>query len=243
MTTHRELIEISSFVLELTAIGGTDNDLDTLLERLFGVLKKLPSFPVVPRGVIRMYNPRGKLVTIAQHGFRPVWMDPATEALFASITETDTAASPVVSLDDDGQVIVLPLSNDGQALGQAILCIDGDWSPTPAEQEFMHGLARALSSLVSRCMMNETLKVREIELEEARTQAIRRLGAASEYRDNETGMHVMRMTNIAVVVAKALGLAEQQRELLFITAPMHDVGKIGISDAILLKPGKLTADS
>lgn len=242
MTTHRELIEISSFVLELTAIGGTDNDLDTLLERLFGVLKKLPSFPVVPRGVIRMYNPRGKLVTIAQHGFRPVWMDPATEALFASITETDTAASPVVSLDDDGQVIVLPLSNDGQALGQAILCIDGDWSPTPAEQEFMHGLARALSSLVSRCMMNETLKVREIELEEARTQAIRRLGAASEYRDNETGMHVMRMTNIAVVVAKALGLAEQQRELLFITAPMHDVGKIGISDAILLKPGKLTAE-
>jgi len=242
MTRHHELIEISSFVLELTAIGGTDNDLDKLLERLFGVLKKLPTFPVVPRGVIRMYTPRGKLVTIAQHGFRPVWMDPATEALFSPITDAVTAASPVVSLDDDGQVIVLPLNNDGQALGQAILCIDGDWLPTPADQEFMLGLARTLSSLVSRCMMNETLKVREIELEEARTQAIRRLGAASEYRDNETGMHVMRMTNIAVVVAKALGLSEQQRELLFITAPMHDVGKIGISDAILLKPGKLTSE-
>jgi hemerythrin-like metal-binding protein len=91
-------------------------------------------------------------------------------------------------------------------------------------------------------MITETLRVREIELEEARTDAIRRLGAASEYRDNETGMHVMRMTHYATSIAKAMGLSQEMRELLAICAPMHDVGKIGIPDAILLKPGRLTPE-
>jgi hemerythrin-like metal-binding protein len=52
----------------------------------------------------------------------------------------------------------------------------------------------------------------------------------------------MRMTNFAQAIAKALGLSDALRELLYITAPMHDVGKIGIADSVLLKPGKLTPD-
>jgi HD-GYP domain-containing protein (c-di-GMP phosphodiesterase class II) len=55
-------------------------------------------------------------------------------------------------------------------------------------------------------------------------------------------MHVMRMSHFASSIAKALGLPPEQRELLAICAPMHDVGKIGIPDAILLKPGKLSED-
>jgi hemerythrin-like metal-binding protein len=106
----------------------------------------------------------------------------------------------------------------------------------------MSDLARALSMLVSRCLINETLRVREVELEDARTDAIHRLGTAAEYRDNETGLHVMRMTHYATSIAKAMGRSVEERELLAICAPMHDVGKIGISDAILLKPGRLSGE-
>jgi hemerythrin-like metal-binding protein len=242
MIKNQKFAEISRFVLELTAIGSLDNDLDNLLARLFDVLKKLPSFRVQPRGVTRMYNPRGSLVTIAQHGFQPVWLDPSTDILLEKVPQLFCDTAQIVPLEPPDRVIVLPLSDDGRQLGQTVIFTEPDWVPSDTEIEFMTNLARVLSGLVSRCLMNETLKVREIELEDARTQAIRRLGTAAEYRDHETGMHVMRMTNIAVVIAKALGLPDDQRELLFIAAPLHDVGKIGIVDGILLKPGKLTDD-
>ena len=194
------------------------------------------------KGVIRMFNPRGKLVTIAQHGFQPIWLDLTTDDYFAAVPVTSVDEASICQLANGEKVFVLPISHDRKLIGQTIILIEPDWVPKPFKIEFMTNLARALSGLVNRCLVNETLHIREIELEDARTQALRRLGTASEYRDNETGMHVMRMTNIAVVIARALGLSEKLRELLFIAAPMHDVGKIGISDAILLKPGKLSVE-
>ena len=106
----------------------------------------------------------------------------------------------------------------------------------------MDDLALILSSVVARCLASETLQLREKELEDARTDAIHRLGAASEYRDNETGMHIMRMTHYAGAIAKAMGMPTVEQDMLLIAAPMHDVGKIGINDAILLKPGRLTTE-
>lgn len=84
-------------------------------------------------------------------------------------------------------------------------------------------------------------KVRERtrQLEQSRIEVIRRLGRAAEYRDNETGLHVIRMSHSARLLAQAAGLPEAQCELLYLAAPMHDIGKIGIADRILLKPGKL----
>lgn len=78
------------------------------------------------------------------------------------------------------------------------------------------------------------------ELRRTRLQVIQRLGRASEYKDNETGMHVMRMSHYAKVVALAYGYSDEQADNLFNAAPMHDIGKIGIPDSIMLKPGKLT---
>lgn len=88
------------------------------------------------------------------------------------------------------------------------------------------------------------LRVRERtrELEQTRIEIIRRLGRAAEYRDNETGMHVMRMSSCCHKLAIAAGLSPERAELLQLAAPMHDIGKIGIPDHILLKPGKLDPD-
>jgi len=80
------------------------------------------------------------------------------------------------------------------------------------------------------------------ELKQTRLQVIQRLGRAAEYKDNETGLHILRMSHYAQVIALAAGFSAPHAENLLHAAPMHDIGKIGIADHILLKPGKLTAE-
>lgn len=82
--------------------------------------------------------------------------------------------------------------------------------------------------------------VRADELRETRLQIIQRLGLAAEYKDNETGLHVIRMSRYAQVLARKAGWSEEAAEDLMNAAPMHDIGKIGIPDQILQKPGPLT---
>ncbi|MFT0534246.1 HD domain-containing phosphohydrolase [Castellaniella hirudinis] len=80
------------------------------------------------------------------------------------------------------------------------------------------------------------------EVRQTRLQIIRCLGAAAEYRDNETGLHIVRMSHYAWRLAKEIGYSDEDADELLHAAPMHDVGKIGIPDGILLKPGKLNDD-
>ena len=97
----------------------------------------------------------------------------------------------------------------------------------------LHDQNRELEFKVSR---------RTAELHETRLQIIQRLGRAAEYKDNETGMHVIRMSHYARLLGLAVGMREREADLLFDAAPMHDIGKIGIPDRILQKPGKLDRD-
>lgn len=78
------------------------------------------------------------------------------------------------------------------------------------------------------------------ELRITRLQVIQRLGRAAEYKDNETGTHVLRMSHYSRILARAYGLSEKAADDILHAAPMHDIGKIGIADSILLKPGRLT---
>lgn len=85
------------------------------------------------------------------------------------------------------------------------------------------------------------VKVRERtrELEEARIEILERLARAAEYRDDDTGQHTQRVGRTSALLARTLGLPDAQVELIRRAAPLHDVGKIGIPDRILLKPEKL----
>ncbi len=254
MEKEQEILAISSLVFELTRVGSVDSDLDRLLQRLFQLLEGIDAIRVLPKSALFLLNPRQRLVQVAQHGLPPAWgrNAPGVREMDIIASEIDRAfrcspathrpALAIEGVDSDAPCMVLPLSDEGRPIGRLLLFIDPTWTPDEVEIEFMSDLARAISMLVARCLINETLRVREVELEDARTDAIRRLGAASEYRDNETGMHVMRMTHYATAIAKAMGLSDEMREILSICAPMHDVGKIGISDAILLKPGRLTTE-
>jgi PAS domain S-box-containing protein len=83
---------------------------------------------------------------------------------------------------------------------------------------------------------------RAAEVQTARVESLRRLTVASEYRDNETYEHTERVGAISVKLGRATGMTEPQLDLLRQAAPLHDIGKVGISDLILLKPGRLTAE-
>jgi HD-GYP domain-containing protein (c-di-GMP phosphodiesterase class II) len=76
---------------------------------------------------------------------------------------------------------------------------------------------------------------------DARVETVQRLAAAAEFRDTDTGQHVQRTAHYSALLAEAAGMDLEFVERLRIAAPMHDLGKIGIPDSILLKPGKLTA--
>ena len=88
-------------------------------------------------------------------------------------------------------------------------------------------------------VLDELVHQRTEELRQTRLQVVQRLGRAAENRDNETGFHILRMSQISALLARKLGWSDQECELMLHASPMHDIGKIGIPDNILLKPGKL----
>jgi len=91
-------------------------------------------------------------------------------------------------------------------------------------------------------ILEHKVRERTAELYNTRLEIVRRLGRAAEFRDNETGMHIIRMSKISALIGRGSGMNEEQCELLLNASPMHDIGKIGIPDHVLLKPGKLDPD-
>ncbi len=90
--------------------------------------------------------------------------------------------------------------------------------------------------------LEQLVAERTAELVETRLEIIRRLSRAAEYRDNETGQHVVRMSRYSHLIALACGASEAESELILHAAPMHDIGKIGVPDRILLKAAALTEE-
>ena len=86
------------------------------------------------------------------------------------------------------------------------------------------------------------LESSESELRRLREETIRRLSWAAEFRSNETGQHLLRMSLYCTLLARLVGLDADRTEMIRIASPMHDVGKIGIPDRILLKPTSLTPE-
>jgi putative two-component system response regulator len=87
--------------------------------------------------------------------------------------------------------------------------------------------------------LERKVQQRTQKLHDTQLQIIQRLGRAAEFKDNETGLHVIRMSHYSRIIAEKTNSDKVWSELIFTTSPMHDVGKIGIPDKIILKPGKL----
>ncbi|HCL41979.1 MAG TPA: two-component system response regulator [Pseudomonas sp.] len=104
-------------------------------------------------------------------------------------------------------------------------------------------ISKPVSAPIVRARVRTHLSlVRAEVLRQTRLNIVQALGMAAEYKDNETGLHVIRMSHFSRIIALEAGFSAEDAEELLHAAPMHDVGKIGIPDAILQKPGKLDAD-
>ena len=153
-------------------------------------------------------------------------------------------------VDDYMPVLVLTAQTDRETRLKALEAGAKDFLTKPFDQ--LEALTRIYNLLEVRLMhkqvrnqnvmLEEKVKLRTEELYETRREVINRLGLAAEYRDNETGNHIIRMSRYSQLLALEYGLPKEQAETILNAAPMHDIGKIGIPDSVLLKPGKLDAD-
>jgi len=150
-------------------------------------------------------------------------------------------------VNDYMPVLVLTAQTDRETRLKALESGAKDFLTKPFDQ--LEALTRIYNLLEVRLMhkkirdqnktLEEKVEARTKELYETRMEVINRLGLAAEYRDNETGNHIIRMSRYAQLLALEYGLSSEQAEIILNASPMHDIGKIGIPDRILLKPGKL----
>ncbi len=144
-------------------------------------------------------------------------------------------------------VIVLTASADASVKTEALQLGANDFLSKPVEPgELVLRVRNVLTlklhfDMVANYSINLERQVQERtrELAESRRQVIYCLARAAEFRDNDTGRHVIRVGKYAGVIAREMGFNDAQVEALEMAAQLHDVGKIGIPDAILHKPGKL----
>ena len=146
-------------------------------------------------------------------------------------------------------VLVLTAQTDMETRLKALKAGAKDFLTKPFDQ--LEALTRIHNLLEVRLMhqqirdqnkiLEEKVRLKTHELYVTRQEVIQRLGLAAEYRDNETGNHIIRMSQYARFIALAYGLSAEEAETIMNAAPMHDIGKLGIPDSILLKPGKLDA--
>jgi putative two-component system response regulator len=149
--------------------------------------------------------------------------------------------------DDYLPVLVLTAQTDHETRRRALDAGAKDFLTKPFEQ--WEVLLRIRNMLETRIYFNnQRLRADELEglvrertaqVRETQLEIVRRLGRAGEFRDNETGAHVIRMSRACHLLALAAGLGAERAETLLYASPMHDVGKIGLPDSILLKPARL----
>ena len=150
--------------------------------------------------------------------------------------------------EKSGPIIIITARQDNESRIKA-LKTEGvrDFLCKPfIEEELLLRVRNMLEMHLTQKHLNQKVRERTSELENRNEQLrqnqlemIERIGLAAEFRDNDTGFHITRMSRYSEILGLKIGLSPSEAELLMITSPMHDVGKIGIPDHILLKPGKL----
>jgi len=191
----------------------------------------------------------------------------ADEALeLASTKVIDTIVSDVTMPDKDGLELLAELKRSPGTKAIPVIILTGNAEAHLKRKALDLGAADLLNKPVDREDLvarlrsvlrlkryedelrahNELLeyRVRERtrELDSSRRDIIWRLAKAGEFRDEDTGDHVVRVALSSRILAAQIGLEQEVVEAIFLTSPLHDIGKIGIPDVILLKPGSLTAE-
>ncbi len=148
----------------------------------------------------------------------------------------------------DTPILMVTAAHEKEVRYEALDCGATDFLSKPIDKnEFvprvrnMLGLRRHAVMLANRAAeLAAAVRHATAEIHQREIETVTRLARAAEFRDPETGSHIQRMAHYAKAIAGHLGLDTDEQEMLLIAAPMHDVGKLGTPDQILLKPGRLT---
>ncbi len=151
---------------------------------------------------------------------------------------------------DDLPILMVTASHERSVRYEALECGANDFLTKPIDgHEFeprVRNMLKLREAHLATRQRAETLaeEVRKAtaEIVDRERETITRLSRAAEFRDPETGAHIQRMSHYSALIAERLGHGQAFAQDLLMAAPMHDVGKLGIPDTILLKPGRLTTD-
>ena len=151
---------------------------------------------------------------------------------------------------EDVPILMITANDDRDVLYEALQMGATDFLTKPVDRiEFSARVHNMLALGASRRKLADRAAWLADEVAKATTavhareqELLFRMSRAAEFRDPETGAHIQRMSHYSRLIAGALGLPTDDQQLILLAAPMHDVGKIGISDHILLKPSALTSD-
>jgi putative two-component system response regulator len=138
-------------------------------------------------------------------------------------------------------ILVLTATTDRNLKLKALQLGATDFLNKPLDaQDLIPRVQNALLVKSYQDHLEEKVRARTLELQHAQQEVLHCLARAAEYRDNDTGQHVVRVSRYATIIARELGMPAHDIELLSQATILHDMGKIGIPDSILLKPGRLT---
>jgi len=167
------------------------------------------------------------------------------EPTLAAVAEQTEQGRDVLNFQNryrtkDGSFRWLEWTSSPDPHGRELIAVARDITDRKQLEELEHEYQQRLEKNVRE--RTKELNRRNAELEEARREILYRLALAAEYRDDDTFEHTERIRESAALIATELGLSVSEVELLRLAAPLHDIGKLGVSDAILLKPGRLTSE-
>lgn len=198
-------------------------------------------------GDVRLFQDAGTaLATIESSGVDLILLDLQMEPIdgFGVLERL----KPLLAREGYLPVIILTGERDPKVKERALRMGARDFVNKPVDLTELR--ARILNLLETRRLHREVrdsahqledrVRERTQELEQARAEILSRLARAAEYRDDATGAHQQRVGDLAALLAARMGLDEDLVEVLRQAAPLHDIGKIGIPDSILRKPGPLT---
>ncbi|MES2257893.1 MAG: two-component system response regulator [Pseudomonadota bacterium] len=184
---------------------------------------------------------------ILQDRYRLLFAKDGPRALeLAAKEKPDLILLDVMMPDMNGYQVCKLLKADPATRAIPVIFVTALTDPTDEVDGFEAGAVDYITKPVSPPIVKARVRlhlslVRTDELKASRLEIVQRLGLAAEYKDNETGLHVIRMSHYARLLGTAAGMDEDEVDDLFNAAPMHDIGKIGIPDRILQKPAKLDA--
>ena len=199
-------------------------------ERIFNAGDHGRSLHIVTSGAVNILR-EGDLPTVLLHRVEP-------GKVFGTIAllEPGPRTASAVAADD---TVTTEIERD-----DLLAVIDANREAVPALLGAMaRSLIQAREAVTVRADdLEKMVQERTAEVHDTQLEIIRRLGRAAEYRDDDTGIHIVRMSKFSTRLARASGASARDVALITDASQMHDIGKLGVPDSVLLKPGKLDAE-